>query len=263
MNYYFMPRVPGLKGAVSLADFPAIDGTLNWPDDMCAHVTWTDGENWQVRELGNVASGQVHRFTEDDLPSDCPDHASPFLFLYPTNLPTKLDKLPLETFMNMSPAWRGNIQLISETTAASYQGEYPSAMTAIPRGTLLSYSTFIQNGDGVKTSFVLPNLRQKPAVEEGTIRFIGATTRTIYKDATVRSNHTSIVDLSDIDPVAGELVIAVSRDLTGIPLYLSYTPNFDQLSFEHTHPPAELTVFGDRNSYQKSMKSYWLTEAYS
>jgi hypothetical protein len=108
----------------------------------------------------------------------------------------------------------------------------------------------------------MPNLRRNPTVEKGTIRFIGATTRKVYKDAMVRSNHTSIIDLSDIDPVSGELVLAVSRDLTGIPLYLSYTSNFSQLSFEHTHPPAELVVFGDRNSYQKDMKYYWLTEAF-
>ena len=258
-----MPRVPGLKGAVSLADFPSVDGVIPWPEDTFAHVTWTDGVKWQVRRLGTVISGQVHRYTEDDLPSDCPEKASPFLFLYPTELPSSLDVLPFDKFMDMSPTWRGNIQLFSETTAASYQGDYPSFMTKIPRGTLLSYSSFIQNGVGVQTSFILPNLRENPEVKDYKIRFIGAMTRTIYKDAIVRSNHTSVIDLSDLEPTRGEVILAVSRDLTGTPLYLSYTLDFTQLSLEHTHPPAELVVFGDRNLYQKNMKSYWLTEAYS
>ncbi len=262
MNYYFMPRFPGLKAAVSLADFTAVDGVIPWPEDMIAHVTWTDGTKWQVRHLGSVVSGQVHRYTEDDLPPDCPSDASPFLFLYRTQLPATLDALPVEHFMDMSPAWRGNIQLFGDTTAVSYQGEYPSFMTNIPRGTLLSFSSFIQNGSGVKTNFILPHLRQSPVIEECAIRFIGATTRKIYKDAIVRTNHTSVVDLSDINPVSGELVLAVSRDITGIPLYLSHMENFTQLSFEHTHPPVELVVFGKRDLYQKKMKSFWLTEAY-
>ena len=258
-----MPRVAGLKGAVSLADFPSVDGFVSWPDDMIAHVTWTDGAKWQVRELGKVLSGQVHRYTEEDLPSECPNEASVFLFLYPHLLPKTLDVLLHDNFMNTSPSWRGNIQLFSETTAASYQGEYPSGMMKISHGSLLSYSSFIQNGDGVKTFFLLTNLRKHPKIEEGKIRFIGATTRRVYKDSSIRSNHISVVDLSDIDPIDGEIVLGISRDMTGIPLYLSHNSNFTQLSFEHTHPPAELVVFGDRDGYQRAMKNYWLLEAYS
>lgn len=263
MNYYFMLRVHGLKGAVTLADFPNSDGAVPWPEDMNTHVTWTDGERWQVREMGMVMSGQIHRYTEDDLPADCPKDASPFFFLYPRRLPETLDELLIESFMNTSPGWRGNIQLFSRTTAASYQGDYPSSMIPIRHGTLLSYSPFIQNGNDVKTLFIIPNLRQTPKIESCGIRFIGATTRTVYMDATLQSNHTSVVDISKIKPISGELILAVSKDLTGIPLYLSHTPEFTQMSLEHTHPPAELAVFGNRNHYQRNMKGYWLKEAYS
>ncbi|MBF0252093.1 MAG: hypothetical protein HQL35_15875, partial [Alphaproteobacteria bacterium] len=196
MEYYFMTRVPGLKGAVTLADFPNVDGQTPWPDDMIAHVTWTDGQKWNVRDLCEIKAGTATEFTEDDLPQDCPENASPFFFLYPEKLPAALDQLIVSPIMTTSPGWRGNLKVMGKTTSASYQGEYPSFMVKIHQGTLLSFATFVQNTDKVKTQFVLPNLRQDPAVEDCVVRFLGSKSKTVFKDITVKRNHTTVVDVS-------------------------------------------------------------------
>ena len=266
MNYYFMPRLAGLTGTVTLADFPAVDGFVPWPRDMMAHVAWTDGKAWQVRAVERIDSGRVRRFTEADLPADCPTAAAPFWFLHPEEQPGEMDALPTGNFMDTLPNWRGNIGLIGPTTAATYQGEYPAGMLHIMPGTLLSFATFSQVDEGVRTHFVLPNLHKDPAVREASVRFVGSRSRRLFKEIAVRSNHTSIVDISDIRPDAGELVVAVSKDITGIPLYLTHTEDFGQMSFEHTHPPSELVVFGgeqERRGYQAAMKRYWIEEAFA
>lgn len=260
MNYYFMPRVPGLTGAVTLANFPNVDGYVPWPPTMVAHVTWTDGKVWQVRQLCDIAPGHAVTFTETMLPDDCPADASPYFFMYPKALPRTLDELIVERFMATSPGWRGNIQLIGPTVSTSYQGEYTWNMVPIHTGTLLSFATFVQLGGNVTTQFILPNLRRDPRTEECRLRFASARTRKVLKEAVVYRNKCSVVPLAGMEVEEGEMVVAVSPDLTGIPLYLTHTLDFSQMSFEHTHPPSELLVFGDRAESQRHMKTWWLTE---
>ncbi len=258
-----MPRVMGLKGAVTLADFPCVDGAVPWPDPLKLFVAWTDGSRWQVRNINTVDPGTVYRVTEDDLPGDCPPDASPFWFLYPDDLDDALDALPIDNFMNTSPAWRSNIQLIGPGASTSYQGEYPSGMLRIDPGSLLSLSSFAQDGDGVCTKIVFANMHCLPAQRSASIRFVSSRSRRVLRDIEVRTNAVSVVDITDVKPDPGDFVVAVSRDISGVPLYLTHTDDFTELSFEHTHPPVELVVFGDRAAYQRAIKGYWIEEAFT
>lgn len=263
MNYYFMVRVPGLKGAVTLANFTCVDGYVAWPSDCIAHVLWSDGKSWQVRALCDIRAGSSITFREEDLPSDCPADASVFYFLYPRPLPKVVDAPPLDYDMHSQPGWRGNIIVRGQNMSTSYVGEYPHGMVSIERGSLLSFATFQQNGGDVGTQFVLPNMRLNPAIEPATVRFVSGRTRRVLKEITCLRNRVSVVPVDDIAVDPADMVVAVSGDITGVPLYLTHTRDFSQMSFEHTHPPVEYLVFGDRWQFQRSMKEWWIKEAFA
>ena len=53
------------------------------------------------------------------------------------------------------------------------------------------------------------------------------------------------------------MYIFISKDRGGIPIYFSKNKDNTSLSIEHTHPPTEYTVHGNRQHFQKVKKSYW------
>jgi hypothetical protein len=260
VNYYFMPRVPGLKGAVTLANFPAADDGPPWSAGMIAYAAWSDGTAWQVRDLGVLHAGAAVTCTEDDLPSDMPDEATAFLFFHHDRLAPRHDALPAGNFMNTQPAWRANIGLVGPSSSVSYQGEYTWNLVPVEKGTLLSYTSFVETGPDLRTQFLMVNLRRDPAIEPCRVRFVCARTRSVLGNAVVRRNRCTVVPMDDIEVAPGGVLVTVSPDLTGVPLYLTHTRDFRQMSFEHTHPPSELMVFGARNEVQRDIKSWWLAE---
>jgi hypothetical protein len=44
-----------------------------------------------------------------------------------------------------------------------------------------------------------------------------------------------------------------------VPLYFSITTDGTFMSLEHTHPPAELVVFGKKFGAQKHLKELWFS----
>ena len=52
------------------------------------------------------------------------------------------------------------------------------------------------------------------------------------------------------------MYIFQSTDGGGIPIYFSIDRN-GQMSLEHTHPPTEYTLHGNRFFFQKLKKNFW------
>lgn len=149
MNYYFMPRVAGLSGAVTLANFPpAADDPIRTPKQT-AHVAWSDGRRWHIRSLNVLEPGVTATYLERDLPPDFPADATPFFTLHPSELPRTAERLPVSNHLDSTPMWRANIQLRSPSTSVGYQGEYPRQMLGIERGALLSLATMARAGAGI------------------------------------------------------------------------------------------------------------------
>lgn len=258
MNYYFMPRVAGLKGAITLANFPPAADDSVQVSRQTAYVTWSDGCRWHFRSLGRLEPGTTATYLEGDLPAECPADATPFFTLCPFALPDTADILPLSDHLDSTPMWRGNIQLRSVSTSVSYLGEYPRQMIGNPRGTMLSYATMMQASEGVVTDFLLANLRLDPSFAPADVYFFASRSGCLLKQGVVSTNRVSVVGMGDVDLPDGEMVVAVSAAIAGVPLYLTRDPESRHLSFEHTHPPAEMIVGGGRMEWQRSMKSYWL-----
>ena len=254
-----MVRIPGLHAEVTLANFPPNDSGAKSPGPQTAHVAWSDGDAWHIRPLDVLDMGKARTYREDDLPRDLPPEAMPSFFLYPERMEGRFDEPVVSNHLETSPSWRGNIKLRSATTSASYQGEYPSVMLNIPTGTMLSIGPMIQRGPEVGTKFIFVNMRRNPACDEATLRFVDAADLQILKTAKVRFNRCTVIDLVDLPDNGGRMIAALSDGIAGIPLYFSHTDDFSCLSMEHTHPPAEVVVFGDRTKVQQKMKSRWLS----
>lgn len=259
MNYYFMPRIEGLKCSVTLANFSCLEeGAPSLKQVL--HVVWSDHALWQVRALDTVSPGKSVVCNSDELPSDLPNDASPFFFFHPEKLPPTLDRLIISNLMHTNPSWRANIRLISPTTSISYQGEYPSSMLGIENGTLLSLGPLVQLKTGLSSKLIFVNLTAKPSNEACQIRFAQMRKQKILFETAVRKNCCTIIDLSFLNCDESDPVCVFSKNLTGIPIFLTHDPKFTKMSMEHTHPPAEMLVFGDKIKFQKEMKTWWLSK---
>lgn len=257
MNFYFMPRVEHVDSAVTLVNFPCVE-TGKQSVQQYAHVTWSDGKKWQVRFLKDVPADSIERFETSDLPDDCDENCSPYLFLYPEKLPEFLDTLVISDHMETVPTWRGNIQLFSKTTSVGFQGEFPGGMTKIPRGTLVSSSNMIQLSKKAGTKLILPNMRLDPKIEEGRLILVKARDGDVLKETTIKTNTINVIDTSGIIFDPPDMLIVMTPDMVCIPMYFSYNDDYSQLSLEHTHPPSSLLVFGDVGKFQRDIKTHWL-----
>ena len=258
MNYFFMPRLKGLKSKITLANFPCVDDGLQQFAEQMVYVTWSENFTWQVRTIGIILPGQIKTFFESDLPQDLPSTSTPFLFLYPDKVSPTLDHLFASDLMETTPSWRANIGISSETTSTSFQGEYPGNLIQVKKGTLFSFGPMVLAQTGLTTKFLLINLRAKPGNEPCRIKFGLLGQEKILKEAIVFQNSCSLVDLSGLCFDESELIYACSDEITGIPLYFSHDHEFKKLSLEHSHPPTELLVFGNRAIFQNKIKLRWL-----
>lgn len=259
MNYYFMPRIHGLNCNITLFNFPCVDGKSPWSLKQILHVVWSEHSFWQVRPLATLSPGKSITCTFDDLPSEMPADASPFLFFNPEKLPSKLNRLIYSDLMTTNPHWRANIQLSSPNTSTSYQGEYPGNMIENENGTLLTLSPLIQLKSGLKSKLILVNLGAKPGVEKCQVQFAQMKKQKILLQTSVKRNHCNILDLSVLNCDESDPVCLFSNELTGIPIFLTHDLEFTKMSMEHTHPPAEMLVFGNKWELQNKMKGWWLS----
>lgn len=197
----------------------------------------------------------------EDLPEQPAEGNSVFLFMYPKRLPERIDSLPTVQFMESEPSWRGNIQLSSDTTSASYQGEYPGFMLNLSKATLLTFNPLIQTQPGVTTQLIVVSLLRNAAIKEGRLFIVRQISGKIEKESRITTNTCNLIDLSGLDCDSEDPRCLYSPDMIGIPLFLSHDPSYCFMSLEHSYPLHEVTVFGDnakRHGFLKEVKSFWI-----
>lgn len=259
MNYYFFPVLKGFDSSITLVNFPSLENQVCSDENQFIYVTWTDGKLWNYRNIGKINPKQAIEIKCSDLPKDIPSES--FLFFCSTILPPNSDELFLSDHMYVMPTWRGNIKIISEYTSTSYQGDYQHEMVAyIKKGSLVSISPMIQKHPDVSNYFMLVNLTRSPAINFHDLYFYDPIGKKLIHKTRVRTNICNIVDLSEVEIPEQTLILAISKTMAGIPIYFSHTKDKKSLSFEHTHPPSSLVVFGDPLHFQAKLKSYWLQE---
>lgn len=259
MNYYFFPDIEGFNSSVTLINFPCLDTQKAIKDQQYMYATWSDGTQWHYKKLGEIQYNQAIEMKHSDLPHDIP--RSPFLFFHFETLPPSSKELIVSNHMHVMPTWRGNIKIFSDHTSTSYEGDYQHEMVLyIKKGSLVSLSPMFQKSKETKNLFIFVNITQSPLKAQHEIHFFDPLRKKILYTTYVYNNTCNIVDVSFIDMPQDTPILAISTTIAGIPIYFSHTHDKKNLSFEHTHPPSSLVVFGNPLYFQRKMKDYWIKE---
>jgi hypothetical protein len=261
MNYYFLPQVPPLTSKVILANFPSATCPSWGSKSVYVHATYSTGRDWKVFCLQEIAAGDLISLCADDVSEKMPAGSEVFFFMYPKRLPESLELLPVDQFMESEPSWRGNIQLSSDTTSVSYQGEYPGTMMNIAKGTLLTFNPLIQTQPNVVTQLIVVSLLRSPEIREGRLFVVHQVSGKIKKECRITTNTCNLIDFSELENDSKDPLCLYSPDMVGIPIFLSHDPSYRFLSLEHSYPLQEITVFGDiakRMGFLKEVKNYWI-----
>jgi hypothetical protein len=259
MNYYFFPQIDGFKSSITLVNYPCQDHFPLRTEIQKIYTTWSDGNKWHYRAIDTIAPHEAKEIHLDDLPADVPRECSPFLFFHYKEVPEQSDTLILSEHMFFMPTWRGNIKVYNDNTGTSYEGDYQHEMVRfIKKGSMCSLSPMFQSGPDIINKFIMTNLKETPEVESHIVRFVDPYHDRILAEKTVFSNRCNTVDLDDVQIPSDTVVLAVCGTLAGIPVFFSAGRDGKTMSFEHTHPPASMVVFGKPTHFQKELKSYWL-----
>jgi len=260
MNYFFCLEHPELTGHVTVSNYAPVGGRPAARDEMFVYATRPREGKWDVQQMETLGPGDSRTYAGHDA-FDSETSGITTFFLFPDALPSRIDRLPNAQIMDTRPAWRGNIQLRSETTTASYQGEYPGSMLGIPNGTMVSLSPLVQDGNGIRTTLLFVHLGFQATIEPRTL-VIGRLKDQVPIDVReVMTNSCSVIELDGLANDAENPLCFFSPDTVGVPLYLSYDEGFHHMSIEHSHPPTEMLVFGDvsaRRAVSSELKKYWL-----
>ena len=261
MNYYFFPQIPPLRTTLTLSNFPPTT-TPSWESQsVYVHSAFSTGTDWKVSYVREIASGDMVSLGEEDLPEQPFDKNSVFFFMNPKRLPERLEALPISDFMESDPNWRGNIQLSSETTSVSYQGEYPGYMLNSSKGKLLTFNPLIQTRPEVITQLIVVALLQSAEKKEGRLVIVHQASGKVEREDKIISNTCNLIDLTGLQNDFEDPLCLYSPDMVGIPIFLSYDPSYRFLSMEHSVPLYEITAFGDnamRQTFLRNLKSHWI-----
>lgn len=246
-----------LEGFVELAYLPP----NNWENRLRNHVMlyllWPSEGVWRTRELGQIQYGQVMRFTTEDFTAET--FQTGMALVYPTSnvLPSTLETLPVEAFWSSRiPEWRCTTGLYNSSAQTSYQSEifpFPN------KASLLTFHPFIQEGD-LKNYLVLLNVIKEPRVTESFLEIRDALTLKLKDTKKVFSNSLTCIPLDVYKFSQSDLPIFYINSMAAIPFGLGVSNDGKMLSLEHTHPPASLVLFGQRNSIQGRIKQKWVSQ---
>lgn len=260
MNYYFFPQIDGFKSSITLVNYPCQDHFLLRDEVQTVYATWSDGALWHYRAVGEIKPGEAREFHLDQLPADVPRHLHPFLFFHYLPVPATSEKLVMSEHMFFMPTWRGNIKVYNDFTATSYEGDYQHEMVRfIKKGSLCSLSPMVQQGDDIINKFIMVNISDTPARTDHVLRMVDPKRGTILLETIVSTNCCNIVDLGGIEIPQDTVMMALCGTMVGIPVFFSARQDGREMSFEHTHPPVSMWVFGKSVEMQKTLKSYWLS----
>jgi len=148
----------------------------------------------------------------------------------------------LNNYTDTSPEFRANLQIyLPNGGFSSYQSEYPFSM-ALKKGSILSPISSLANEAAEKNYVFIKNIYQYPIHEKFSVFFVNIKTKEILFKQSILTNATNEIEIKKefIKPD----IFLFTKDFIGIPIYTSIHKN--HISFEHTHPPHEYILSGDK-----------------
>jgi hypothetical protein len=150
----------------------------------------------------------------------------------------------IEKFTDTSPDYRSNLLIKNKAGGfSSYQSEYPFRMVRA-RGSLYSDCGLLTTPAGSTVGVFVRNIHCLPINEVKDIFLYSNVKKSVLQKFQVKLNQTTFIDLSKWKEELSHCYL-YADDFLGIPIYLvEYSDG--SLSFEHTHPPHESLLGGDR-----------------
>lgn len=257
MFYYFFINTVNnnLESKIDLVNHSPHSLNESNLSDLHINLFYSNGSKWIVRYHGMLSKNQLISLDKNELDKNLKDK-SIFVCL------SKEKNINEDYFLNsykleqeFYPPMRANIKICNDYTSASYQGEIPAIFLKRDLS-LVSCSPMIQKTQGVKNFFYLVNLSNSPVTKEFTVDVLNLKKEKLF-EFNCLTNSINCFDLKEINKTEEQIFIFKSKYYGGIPLYFSVNEDFTNMSIEHTHPPIEHVVFGDRNYFQRQKKEYW------
>lgn len=174
-------------------------------------------------------------------------HPQDHLEQLPTPLSKKISRAPVNE--------RGTIRIYSKHERTNYQGEYPYNMSLIPKGSLISFPTFIQETDAILKCVVINVQCNINTWNSAPLYLIDYKQKKVIETYEMSSNSTTTIEI----PIEFQNSLYLyGPNMAGIPLYVHHNNDYSELSLEHTHPPSEYFYGADKINLQKEIKKNWI-----
>ena len=259
MSFFPFLNIPKLDSFVTLHNFPPNNWEVDVSGDAQIYLLWLDKDGWGSRCIGSLPFGRSKKILYSEIINDLPPHQIALVTLSKSCLAPRGQFLPhINFYKTRIPEWRATVGILSENSSCSYQGElnpFPSNRS------MLSFSPFLQTkGRGLRKNYLIfVNLEDTSTQYIGDIEIFRANINSqVLASFKVKSNHINVVCLDDLNLPSSELLIFLSRNVAGIPLYFSSDAKWQYMSLEHTHPITSLFIHGDRFGMQARIKSSWM-----
>ena len=158
---------------------------------------------------------------------------------------------------------RASYNFLFKKSSTSYQGEYPSNMAKIKKGSFLSFDTLKSKSQSmfVEDYLLLMNLNISAKINSEILIKVYDPDEKLYSfDLKARQNYISIFNLKSFEKkYQNKTLFYCSKESTFIPLFLSLDKNNNNLSFEHTHPPSDIFLGRNKLNAVKILKQKWLS----
>jgi hypothetical protein len=259
MSYYPILNAPDCIGWTTLCNFSPNNWEVRRVTEKYLNVTWCQEGMWWSKNLEILAPEKTRTIGIADIANLVPSGSLPLLSLTNSMLPERCDVLPrTDTERTNFPAWRATLGLSTAHTSTSYQGEidpFPAP------GSLLTFSPFIQFGDGVENFLIFLNLETSAVARSARLEIYDSAQPDYLKGVfDVCNNSATVISLDRLEITPTDLPVIISKGMSAIPLYFSRTRDGEYLSLEHTHPPASYVVHGKRWEAQKLLKNLWFSK---
>ena len=244
-----------LEGFLEIVYCPANNWENRDSRTMNIYALWPDGKFWRSELKFKIDHGECVRIFSSSIKPEILETG--VCLFYPTvqQLTPKLEVLPKNPYwFSNVPEWRCTSGFLTGSAQTSYQAEiYPLPSKA----SMLTFHPFIQFSN-IDNYLLVLNVTSDPAITCHEIELFNSANLKKHGTATVKTNSASVIPLDEFGFTASDLPLFLSRKMAGIPFGLGVAKDASMLSLEHTHPPASLVLFGNRNEVQGKIKKNWV-----
>ena len=252
--FYPLIKLSGFEGWTTISNFPPNDWENKERSAKLIHLIWSAGDVWKTEFFDRLDYGKSLSIATEKIGNEKLENGICFVFPSSAYLPATLTRLPRSKhWLTGYPSWRATVGIRTPVAQVSYQGE----MNPFPeKASLLTFHPFIQF-DNFTNYLLLINLQQLPALRKSELEIYDSAGKSHVDSVSVQCNSANLIPLNPYGFGSENLPVFVCRQTGGIPFGFGHSESGRMLSLEHTHPPAEFVIHGNKLAMQKRIKKGW------